>query len=226
MSIDPAILRAMADAGASMEVILAAVEAAHAKANEKLDEKRRKDAERQRKSRANREQSQDVTVTPRDNTDITDISSSPLDGPLSFPQTPNLSPLNPPTTSIDNGGATADVLPFPKAKSRKADRSNRKTTLPENFTLTAERLAFARKEGLTDETARREFAKFAASAEAHGRKYVSWDGAWQNWVRTSVDGFGKSSRPSPSGHGAPSGGRFGAMQRALARVSNADPLPE
>jgi hypothetical protein len=52
MSIDPAILRAMAEAGASIEVILAAVEAAKAKEDALLAEKRAKAAAKKARQRA------------------------------------------------------------------------------------------------------------------------------------------------------------------------------
>lgn len=54
MAIDPAILRAMADAGASVEVIIAAVEAAARKEEERRERKRVNNAERQQRHRDKR----------------------------------------------------------------------------------------------------------------------------------------------------------------------------
>jgi hypothetical protein len=56
--IDTAILKAMAAAGASVDVIIAAVEAAQVSEEQKLTERRAKDAERQRRRRAS------LNVTP------------------------------------------------------------------------------------------------------------------------------------------------------------------
>lgn len=90
MAIDATILRAMQDAGASIDVIIAAIEADAAIDELKLAEKRAKDAERQRQHRANKSAtSQDVTVTERDNADVTESC------PLSLPPKELIS--NPPT---------------------------------------------------------------------------------------------------------------------------------
>lgn len=97
-------------------MILAAVEAAEAQADDALSRRRKADAERQQRRRAGKAchvTSRDVTVTPRDVTD------APLDGPLS-PCTP-LPPYNPPNPvsptaprEIDAGGeqpTTNDAIP-------------------------------------------------------------------------------------------------------------------
>lgn len=91
-----AIVRALVAAGATPEMILAAVEAAESQADDALTRRRKADAERQQRRRASKAchvTSRDVTVTPRDVTD------APLDGPLS-PCTP-FPPYNPPYPSPD-----------------------------------------------------------------------------------------------------------------------------
>ncbi len=90
MSIDPAILRAMAAAGASTDVIIAAVEAAHLADQERIDRKRAGNAERQRRFKAkNREE---VTGNNAGNAlpDVTGVSELP--SPDKAPQTPKINP--------------------------------------------------------------------------------------------------------------------------------------
>ena len=83
MAIDPSILRAMQAAGATTDIIIAAVEADAAIDAQRLAEKRAKDAERQRKHRARNAPSRDVTVTNGDERDPpNDIYSNPPVSPL------------------------------------------------------------------------------------------------------------------------------------------------
>jgi hypothetical protein len=85
-----AVVRALVDAGATPEMILAAVEAAEGHASSAIDRRRRSDAERQRRRREkkaiNNVTSRDVTVTERDTPSL-----SPFPEPLST----NLSPEPP-----------------------------------------------------------------------------------------------------------------------------------
>ena len=80
MSLSPAVLDAMLSAGCSAEQIVAVVKADMVERERAADERRAKDAERQRRHRASR----DVTVT------VCDEHDSPL--PLSSPQTPQQTP--------------------------------------------------------------------------------------------------------------------------------------
>lgn len=79
--IDPSVLRALQANGATVDMIIAAVEADALAERERLNLRRSKDAQRQRKSRASRR----VTVTPSDNADMVpnDIYSNPPDPSLS-----------------------------------------------------------------------------------------------------------------------------------------------
>jgi len=94
MSLSPAVLDALLAAGATAEMIVAAVKAEMAGQEERADAKRAKDAERQRRSRANRaghDMSRNVTVTECDVTET---------DPLSLP--PNEKISNPPTHTPEN----------------------------------------------------------------------------------------------------------------------------
>lgn len=94
--IDVAVLKAMAAAGATVEVVIAAVEAAQLEEQARVEAKRAKDAARQRLSRGHRVTSCDIdgqSVTSRDTP-----SSSPSPSPPS-PITPSpLPPTTPPST--------------------------------------------------------------------------------------------------------------------------------
>lgn len=121
---------------------------------------------------------------------------------------------------------SAEVLPFPKAKGRKADRGTR---LPADWQPSSELIDFARNEGFSDAKFERELASFRdywLAASGPNATKRDWDAAFRNWLRKAANGFGGSRGSSPSGHGSSTGGRFGAMQRALARVAHTDTLPE
>ena len=66
VSLSPAVLDALLEAGCTREQIVAAVKADMAEAEAAKDDKRAKDAERQRRHRARNAASRDVTVTNGD----------------------------------------------------------------------------------------------------------------------------------------------------------------
>jgi hypothetical protein len=88
-----AIVDALVEAGATPQMIAAAVRAYAENEEAAKTERRAKDADRQRRSRLSR----NVTVTPRD---IRDDSPSPLVPPPLSPEPPNSPPYNPPNPSI------------------------------------------------------------------------------------------------------------------------------
>ena len=103
MSLTPSMIDAMLAAGCTAEQIAAVVKASLVDGEAKAAEKRAKDAERQRKSRANRGLSRDVTVTECDERDeLLDKEKSP---------TPPKE-INPPS---------GDKSPSGKPRPRKAD---------------------------------------------------------------------------------------------------------
>lgn len=131
--LDPSILRAMQAAGASIDVIIAAVEADAALDHAKADDKRSKDAERQRQHRARNAVSRDVTVTG------CDIADSVTSDPLSLPPNENIS--NPPThTPGTQTPAHVRGGDFPRLDCAKPDvwrdflKNRRKKNLPNTET--------------------------------------------------------------------------------------------
>jgi uncharacterized protein YdaU (DUF1376 family) len=113
-------------------------------------------------------------------------------------------------------------LPGPAARAPPAPR---KTRMPEGFALTDDLLAIARKEGMTDEDARREFRNFVSNCDAHGRVYANWRAAWRNWCEKAVNGFGQPRRHEPRGNGSAGVSRLEAYQRGAARISDTENVP-
>lgn len=231
MSITAEMIDAMVAAGLTQEQMATVMKASLAAEEAKVAARRAKEAEKKRKQRANKaEMSRDVPGTDGDirDSEKAELGLPPF-SPLPSPQTPKPSPLYPPSTPLAGGTSEgiadaefveiqAEILPFPtKTKEPAAARASR---LPKDFSLTAERLAFARKEGLTDEKSRREFDKFADHHGAKGTRFVDWDRAWQNWVRKAADGFGQPVRAAAGGHGAQAPSMLRAYQRAAARFAN------
>lgn len=131
--IDPAILRAMLNAGCTAEQIVAVVEEAARAEEERRREKRMKDAERQRRHRANKAMSRDVTHVTRDKCDTPSSEVSPHT-PL-----PNSNPIPP---SPPKGGSSPKTSAefdefwalYPhKVGKRKAEESFRKARKRASF---------------------------------------------------------------------------------------------
>ncbi len=71
----------------------------------------------------------------------------------------------------------AQLVPFdPKPKPK------RKTSLPEDATITDAMRAAASKRGHSQQEAEAQFEKFKNSALAHGRKYMDWNRAFITWL--------------------------------------------
>lgn len=121
------------------------------------------------------------------------------------------------TSSAPAGGATA-IKP-----------NARGTRLPSDWEPTHDLIEFARNEGLSNAQIEFELACFRdhwESASSPNAVKRSWDAAFRNWIRRAAAGFGNARGPSPSRHRPSDGGRLAAMQRAVARVSYPDPVPE
>lgn len=94
-------------------------------------------------------------------------------------------------------------------KGERASRADRAQRLPDGFELTAERRAYAEREGINPQ---REFEKFSdhwrASGGANARKR-DWDAAWRVWCRRSADDARRQQRyvrvPDPTPAQRPTG---------------------
>lgn len=165
MSLTPAVIDALVAAGATVEMLAAAVKADMAEAEARLSEKRAKDAARQRKCRGSDAVSHDVTVTERDNADITEP-------PLSRP--PNDNNSNPPTHTPE----------------KQTPRARGKHPMPVDWQpgpLTGDAAEAAA--NWPPGAVERELARFrdwAAGGGPNTRK-ENWDATWRNWVRRAQD---------------------------------------
>ena len=77
----------------------------------------------------------------------------------------------------------------------RAARADTAQRLPDGFELTAERKAYAEREGID---AQREFDKFTdhyRSAGGASARKRDWDAAWRNWCRRAADDARRQARP-------------------------------
>jgi hypothetical protein len=168
MSIAPEILEAMKDAGASIDVILAAIRADQALADKAAEERRAKDRERQRRHRLSRP----VTVTPRDGCDAP---------PKENIHTPPVSPTKP------NG------LEPPKAKIKIPLPQNWK---PDPIKVDGEAGKIVA--GWPAGRMERELSKFKDNALAGNVKHSDWNAAFRNWIKKADEFDERYGRPKQS----------------------------
>jgi hypothetical protein len=175
VSLAPEVLEAMKEAGASIDVIIAAVRADAALADKAVEERRAKDRERQRRHR----ESRNVTVTTRDSRDAPPNERDNLTPTKVIPPKPN---------GLD---------PAPKKHRLPADWEPMPFKPGSLAYLTVVRWEPGRLE--------RELTKFRDHHTAAGTKWENWQAAWSKWVNSSDDfqrgrsgqqqhpGFGKTS---------------------------------
>lgn len=64
----------------------------------------------------------------------------------------------------------------------------KKTTIPKNFCLTEQMIAYAKTKGITDKKQLENFTEnFIGSCKAKGYKYVDFYSTWQNWLRKDIE---------------------------------------
>lgn len=153
MAIAPEILEAMKDAGASIDVILAAIRADQALADKVAVERRAKDRERQRRHRKSRA----VTPVTRDNCDTP----------------PNDNILTPPSIPPKPSGLA------PKPKTGKRPLPENWQPAPIKPDGVAGMVIAAWPAGRLE----RELSKFKDHALAGNVKHDNWDAAFRNWVK-------------------------------------------
>lgn len=164
---------------------------------------------------------EDISGGPPEDDD-TATGSSRQNPPEAGSGKPSIEPSLEEPSARGADAPAGQIIPFPPVAI--PEKQKRLSRLPTDFTLTPERIAFARKEGMADETARREFDKFTGHHGAKGSKFLDWNLAWQNWVRKAVDGFGGPVRSASGGYGAQAPSMLRAYQRAAARFT--DPIDD
>ena len=212
MAICIATLEAMAAAGATVDVVIAAVKAQVSAESTRIEERRRKDAERQKKSRASRR----IHVTPRDTADADQPAASstpraPQDDVLASsslrsenesaseqkeksPRTPLKEKHHTQGTLGLNIEGREDITGDARARGRRAYR------LPPDWSPSLDDLRFAR-ELLPAATVQLEVEKFRDHWHAsNGPPKRDWSAAWRTWCRNAVD---FNQRRNGNGHGYP-----------------------
>jgi len=172
--IDIAVLRAMATAGATIEAILAAVEAEQKRDLEELATRKEKNRIRVKNQRSRARTVGHVQAPP-----------PPPDGPL--PPNPS-PPLIPPAPSLAQKPKKVSSLAY----------ADRKTRLPANFQLTVADHEYAQRHGWDAERRNREFERFCDHALSAGRIQVDWHASWRKWVtspygKVNANGHAKKS---------------------------------
>lgn len=84
----------------------------------------------------------------------------------------------------EEGSAEGRKPRTPTPRSRRAPRQP-KTTLPDDFLLTAERIAYATSHHMPAAAVSAEFADFREYHTDHQTRHSDWDLTWHNWVRIS-----------------------------------------
>lgn len=152
-----AVVRALVAAGATPEMILAAVEAAEAEGQDALERRRASDRERQQRRR--HVTSRDVTVTERDTP-----SSSP-------------SPLGPPSQTLP---------PIIPQSSSPTPEKKRATRLSVDWVLPKAWGQWALEQDHSEAQIRTEadkFRDFWISKSGKDAAKLDWEATWRNWMR-------------------------------------------
>lgn len=74
----------------------------------------------------------------------------------------------------------------PKGEKRKSN-STKPFVMPDDFTLTDERIAYAENKGMARAAIENLFEEMRLWSRMKGGKYLDWDAAWQTWVRRRID---------------------------------------
>jgi hypothetical protein len=180
MAIRPEVLRALEAAGASLNMILAAIEAERAAEDREhkaaLESKRAKDAERQRKHRNN------VTNVTRDGRDDPPVTRDRRDAAPTEPN-PVGSNTTPPKGGEDNSTHARDPH-----------------RLPADFALSEADRQFVRDLGWSDAEISDEFSGFVdywSNPKLPGSKALksNWSATWRNRIRDLSKRRGHAQRP-------------------------------
>ena len=228
MPISIAALKALAAAGATVEMVIAAVEAQQLADTEADVEKRRKDRERKRRSRLSRGQ----RVTSRDIAD----AAQPI-AAAANPETQLVVP-NENDGHKQNGGQKERsptppkeklLLPLPPlslfeevrgSETVRARRNERAARLPDDWTPTLTDIAFGRSL-LTEAQVTIETEKFRDYWHARagpGAVKRSWSATWRNWCRKQAEGENGHYRKQ-QGNSHSNGTTSNIVQAGLRRVA-------
>lgn len=201
MMLDPRILAALASAGATPDMIVAAVKADHAIEEERAAARRAKGAERKRRSRERLALSRGQSVTSRDDAGhgVTERDTSPPpSSPSSSPPTPSL------ITTPPSSPTPAPSLRSVAARDHTSEKVSRGTRLPDDWQPSDADLKFASNLGLALYAIDIEATKFrnywTNRTDQQSRKR-DWSRAWQNWIlNVKPNGGPNGHRPANGAH--------------------------
>lgn len=198
MAICAQVLRALANAGASMEAVIAAVEAQEAIDTLAIEERRRKDRERKRLSRVSAV-SRGQTVTPCDIADgspaIVGCDVGETQAAAVEPKVENINETGqketPPhplkkNTTTSNTPPSEDLFKKARSSGIRARRKDDATRLPDDWQPSLDDLAYGRKVGMISEqiTAQiEEFRDYWHARAGPDALKVSWAATWRRWCR-------------------------------------------
>ena len=196
--IEPSVLRAMLAAGATAEMIVAAVEADYAAEEKKKAVKRAQDAERQRKKR-----DRGSSVPSRG---VTGESVSHGDGGPAKERPPHPQKK----TNTPPNEAKASLPPKPVAVKTNTSRGRSGARLAQDWHPDETLWAWGKaKLGLGEDVLRFETGAFRDHFwGAPGQKGVKldWNATWKNWMREAVRRRGRARGGSPANAGDASAG--------------------
>jgi hypothetical protein len=192
--IDVTVLEAMAAEGATVAMVIAAVKAAQAIEQQKIDVRRAKDAERKRRERGRHAESRGQPVKSRG------VTRSHAD---------SLPPLFI-SKKESKGESKKETVCEPK----KVHIPNaRAFLLPPDWTLDDDGRAYARqKHGWDDQRIDDEAERFRDYALSNGRRQVDWKASWRRWVMSPYR------KNQPQTNGVPHGRRAGSVLDAFDRL--------
>ena len=180
--IDIGVLRAMAAAGATVEVILATIEADQKQVDARKAERLAKDAARKREERkAVRER--------RASAGVRNVRNSPADVLDAAPKTAeNVVQFNGIMRPLDATDAPAKNLPYNPSNNKERKKDRLGCRLPSDWLACPADVQFARDQGMNDLAIADQENRFRdywhAAPGAKGRK-ADWPATWRNWIRNS-----------------------------------------
>ena len=123
----------------------------------------------------------------------TDLVPSTLDlGPRT--ESALRAPAPPP--EIEAPATPQPAAPAKPAKKKKPPRIVQ-STLDPSWAMGTEQLEYARRIGLSEVEAAREWKKFKGYHGAKGTKFADWHIAWQNWARKAMEFLGRPIKDDP-----------------------------
>lgn len=106
--------------------------------------------------------------------------------PIPTPVPPDTDGVSEQDSNKTKTEAEQSTPPPPKGEHRKST-STKPFVMPDDFTLTDERIAYAENKGMARAAIENLFEEMRLWSRMKGGKYLDWDAAWQTWVRRRID---------------------------------------